>query len=317
MNQAMVKTVLGDISANALGRTQMHEHLLLDIYPSRWSYSHILDDLDTAVEEMHGYKNAGGGTLVEVTVRGAGRNPAGLREISRRSGVHVVMGTGFLWGSNTAGEAGWIRSKTIDELAQAMISDLTDGDPVTGVVAGLIGEIGSGSARTSGGHNYLTAEEERLLRAAARAHRATGALIYTDTFHGELALNQLAILREEGVRPERVVIGHLGDRRQLDYYLQIAESGAGLGFDHAGMLDYAPDAWRVETLRAMVERGFGSQLVLSMDVHRKGYWHCLGGLGYDYLLTHFVPMLSEAGLSEAWVEAMLVDNPQRLLPFHS
>ncbi len=315
MAQALVRTVLGDVPADQIGRTQMHEHLLLDIYPSRWSYAHILDDLETAVDEMQGYRAAGGGTLVEVTVRGAGRNPAGLREISQRTGVHIVMGTGFLWGSAAPGEAGWVRSKMIDELAQAMVADLTEGDSASGVKAGLIGEIGSGSARSSGGHNHLTAEEERLLRAAARAQRATGALIYTDTFHGELALSQLAILSAEGVRPERVVIGHLGDRRHLDYYVQIADSGAGLGFDHAGMLDYAPDAWRVETLRALVERGYGAQIVLSMDVHRKTYWHCLGGLGYDYLLTRFVPMLKAAGLSENVVEMLLAGNPQRLLPF--
>ena len=84
----LVQTVDGAIDAQDLGRTQMHEHLLLDIYPTRWSFEHILDDVDVAIAELAGFRAAGGGCIVEVTPRGAGRNPAGLRRISQASGVH-------------------------------------------------------------------------------------------------------------------------------------------------------------------------------------------------------------------------------------
>ncbi|MEE2659852.1 MAG: hypothetical protein VX733_15195 [Candidatus Latescibacterota bacterium] len=308
-----VETVLGPTAPGQLGRTQMHEHLLLDIYPSRWSFEHILDDIDVAVEELERFRGAGGGGIVEVTPRGAGRDPRGLREISQRSDVHIVMGTSFLWGSPVVDDL--LTTRGPDDLAELMVRDLTEGVDDTGIRAGVIGEVGCGSTRSSGGKTRINPAEERLLRAASRAQLQTGALIYTDTFHGELALDQLAILSEEGVDLGRVVIGHLGDRRQTPYYQRIAEAGANLGFDHAGMTNCAPDNWRVDTLRQLIDSGWEQRIVLSMDVHRRSYWHCMGGAGYDYLLNQFVPMLREGGISDNAIDTMLVDNPARLLPF--
>jgi phosphotriesterase-related protein len=308
MGSDTVQTVLGPIHADSLGTTQIHEHLILDYYPSRWGYEHILDDKRVSTEELRRYKEAGGCTVVELTLVGAGRDPHGLREISQTSGVHIVMGTGMLLGSQPS----VVEAASADDLAESMVRDLTVGVGDTGIRAGIIGELGAGAPRN---RVYLSPAEERLLRAGAKAHIATGALISIDTFHGELALEKLAILLEERVPPERVIIGHLGDRRDLDYYLSLAEQGACLGFDHVGMTNYAPDEWRVESIKGLIERGYADQIVLSMDVHRRSYWRCMGGIGYDYLLTRFVPMMLENGITEEQVHTMLVENPKRCLPF--
>jgi phosphotriesterase-related protein len=285
--------------------------LLLDLYPSRWGYEHIFDDEGIAIEELQRFKAAGGGAIVELTQIGVGRNPRGLKAISQATGVHIIMGTGFWLGPQSS----IVNATSTNDLADRMIQDLTGGVEDTGIRAGLIGEIGAGAARKAGGKDYLSSDEERLLRAAARAHVSTGALISLDTFHGEFALEKLAVLQEEGVKPQRIIVGHLGDRRDLDYYLELARKGVSLGFDHAGMINYAPDEWRVELIKALIERGFQDQIVLSMDVHRRSYWRCLGGIGYDYLLRSFVPLMYQVGITEDQVHAMLVDNPKRLLPF--
>ncbi len=313
MRVDIVQTVSGPIQASNLSITQMHEHLLLDIYPSRWGYEHILNDEGIAIEELGRFRAAGGGAIVELTLIGTGRNPLGLKAISQATGIHIIMGTGYWIGSPSS----IVETTSTNELAEGMIRDLTEGADDTGIRAGIIGEIGAGALRKTGGKGYLSSEEERLLRAAAKAHIATGALISIDTFHGELAMEKLAILQEVGVKPGRVVIGHLGDRRDLDYYEKLAKHGVYLGFDHAGMTNYAPDEWRVEMIKGLIDRGFEDQIVLSMDVHRRSYWRCLGGIGYDYLLTSFVPLMLQSDITQDQVHTMLVKTPMQLLPFHS
>lgn len=312
MGTDIVQTVLGPVHAGDLSITQMHEHLLLDVYPSRWGYEHILNDAGVAIEELGRYKAAGGGAIVELTLIGTGRNPLGLNAISQATGIHVIMGTGYWIGSPSS----IVQMTSTNELAEGMIRDLTEGVEDTTIRAGIIGEIGAGAPRKTGAKCYLSPEEERLLRAAARAHEATGALISIDTFHGELAMEKLAILQEEGVNSRRVVIGHLGDHRDLDFYVNLAKCGVILGFDHVGMINYAPDEWRVEMIKGLIDRGFEDQIVLSMDVHRRSYWRCLGGVGYDYLLTSFVPLMLQNGISKDQVHTMLVKIPMQLLPFH-
>jgi len=313
MESEIVQTVLGPVQASSLSATQMHEHLLLDIYPSCWGYEHILNDERIAIEELKRFRAAGGGAIIELTLMGAGRNPLGLKAISQATGVHIIMGTGVWLGSQSS----IVEATSTNDLADRMILDLTMGVEDTGIRAGVIGEIGAGAPRNAGGKGYLSSQEERLLRAAARAHNATGALISIDTYHGECALEKLALLEEEGVKPERVVVGHLGDRRCLDYYEEIAHCGAYLGFDHAGMVNYAPDEWRVEMIKGLIERGYKDQIVLSMDVHRRSYWRCLGGIGYDYLLTSFVHLMLQSGITQEEVNTMLIKTPMRLLPFRS
>jgi len=313
MESDIVQTVLGPVQANSLSATQMHEHLLLDIYPSRWGYEHILDDERIAIEELKRFKAAGGGAITELTPIGAGRDPLGLKAISQATGVHIIMGTGVWIGPQSS----IVEATSTNDLAAMMIRDLTIGFEDTGIRAGVIGEIGAGAPRKFGGKSYLSSEEERVLRAAGRAHNATGALVSIDTFHGESAKEKLALLEEEGVRPERIVVGHLGDRRCLDYYEEIAQGGAYLGFDHAGMVNYAPDEWRVEMIKGLIERGYEDQIVLSMDVHRRAYWRCLGGIGYDYLLTSFVPLMLQSGITQEQINTMLIKTPMRLLPFRS
>ena len=171
----------------------------------------------------------------------------------------------------------------------------------------------------SEGINYISPLEERLFRAAARAHRQTGAMIYTHTYQGELAMEEVALLEEEHVDLEKVVIGHLGDRNQADYYEQIARTGVCLGIDHIGqthgMQVYAPDSRRVDNVVTLIERGYLAQIVLSQDLFLKEMWHYNNGIGYDHLLRNFLPMLLEAGVRDDQINTMMVENPARLLAF--
>jgi phosphotriesterase-related protein len=175
------------------------------------------------------------------------------------------------------------------------------------VYAGVIGEIGTG-------RGAIAPAEERVLRAAARAQRKTGAALFTHTTHfGELALEQLALLAEEGVDLRRVVISHLGDRRGIATLLPIAATGATLSIDNIGYREYQSDQQRADNVVALVAEGFLDQIVLSGDVCQLSHLHAYGGKGYDHVLRVFVPLLRERGLAEAQIERMLVHNPRRIL----
>jgi phosphotriesterase-related protein len=159
----------------------VHEHLQIDLWGMSGTpdYSLIVDDVDLAIEELGAYAAAGGSALVDVTSIGIGRDPLALRRISEATGVHVVMGAGWY---RERVYPDYIRERSADELAAMIARDVEEGVDGTGVRAGVIGEIGTE-------RGFISPAQERVFRAAARAHHRTDAPIYTHTTHwGELAL---------------------------------------------------------------------------------------------------------------------------------
>ena len=194
-----IHTVLGAIEPSALGRTLMHEHVFCDIYRVTGRLNELLNDEALAVEELAALRAAGGRALVEVTTPDLGRDPLALRRVAEATELHMIMGTGWYRQPFYPPE---IDALSTIELADMMIAELTDGVAGTGIRAGIIGEIGIHL-------DYATAQEERVLRAAARAQKATGAPITTHASMYPVGLAQLEILKDEGVDLNRVIIGPL------------------------------------------------------------------------------------------------------------
>lgn len=304
----IVMTVLGPISPEELGITSCHEHLLIDASGLFLDsdYDHIVFEEELLVEELKPFREAGGRTVVSLSNIGLGRNPLGLKRIAEASGVNIVMGSGW-YRSEVYPPYVW--QKSADELATMIVQEVVGGVDDTGVRAGIIGEIGTG-------RKYITPEEERVLRAVARAHLQTGAPIYTHTTHfGELGLEQLSILEEEGVDVSRVIIGHLGDRRGIETILRIAEKGAWLGIDNIGWLTYTRDEQRLENICKLVGAGYLDRILLGTDICRNSSLQYYGGKGYDYLLKTFVQLLRNGGLTDQEIDMMLVANPREALSF--
>jgi len=305
----IIRTVCGDIPPAALGITYTHEHLITHPPASVTDPDLRMDSVAAAIREVGYFHQAGGRALVEMTPRDYGRDPLALREIALATGVHVIGATG--WHKHKFCHP-WVEARSIEALADEMVQDLTAGMADTGVRAGLI--------KAASSLNVITPAEEKVFRAAARAHRATGALISTHTEMGTLALEQIALLKAEGVPPERVLIGHLDHKPELEYLRAVAQTGANLGFDQIGKEKYLPDSQRIELILALVAEGYGSQLVLAGDLARQSYWPAYGpgrGPGLTYLLWRFVPWLHERGVSRAQVKTLLVETPARLLQIDS
>ena len=51
---------------------------------------------------------------------------------------------------------------------------------------------------------------------------------------------------------------------------------------------------------------------MSMDITRKSHLKANGGIGYAYLLDSFIPELKAGGVTEEFINKMLVENPQRI-----
>jgi phosphotriesterase-related protein len=303
-----IMTVQGPVRQRDAGFTLSHEHILCDLWPILNSYDGILDDEDMAIAELERFRKAGGRTLVEVSSIGLGRNPPGLRRIAERTGLQIVMGSAWY---RERVYPSYVSELSTDELAGRIVQDITVGADGTDIRAGVIGEIGTE-------RYHITPAQERVFRAAARAHKLTGVSIWTHTTHfGELALEQIALLREEGVPPERIVISHLGDRFGAAHVRRIADKGVYLGIDNIGYRGdgYPADEVRARNVLELANQGFEKQLLLSLDVCLKQHLHSYGGKGYDHLQREFLPTLKKMGVDEDVIQQMTVHNPARALAY--
>ncbi len=302
---AIIRTVCGDIDPASLGACYGHEHVLCA--PPEADRDLTLNSETAAIQELSWFRMAGGRALVEMTPADYGRDALGLRRVSEATGVHIVAVTGH---HKAKYSAAWVRERSVEELAERFTRDIADGLDGTTVRAGAI--------KAGSSLNSITADEEKVFRAAARAQRATGAAITTHTEAGTMGLEQVAVLREAGVAPERILIGHLDRRLDWDYHLALARTGVYLGYDQISKEKYAPDSRRADFILRLAAEGHAGQILLGGDLARKSYWPAYGtggGPGLTYILWRFVPWLRSEGLAEEALQAILVENPRRLLRF--
>ena len=296
-------TVLGPIEPAVLGRTLIHEHVLCDFYRVTGLLNQLLNDEALACAELDPLVRAGGSALIECTTIDLGRDVEALRRISRQSGVHIVASTGWYRELFYPPE---IDRLTVADLTNLMVGELTEGVTGTNSRAGIIGEIGVNL-------DYATAQEERVLRAAARAQRRTGAPLSTHSSMYPVGLAQLEILLGEGVEPSRVIIGHCDTYLDLAYHRKILETGAYVAFDTIGREHMNPDIRRAEFVVHLLREGWGERLLLSSDRCHRTDLTAFGGVGYAHVFTTFFQQLRELGVSQDELDLMTIENPRCLL----
>ena len=312
MASAQIMTVLGSIKPTDLGSTMMHEHTIMDLEVPLGNYNAIVTNEATLIDELSIYREAGGSAIVDVTPSHLGRNAAAMARISEASGVHIVMGGGWYRHEYHPSE---IENTSTNALAEKIVREFTEGVDGTGIKPGILGELGTGRGPV------MSLGEERAFRAAARAQREIGFSISTHTSHyGELAFEQIGVLREEGVPFDRIIIGHLGEHVGAADVIAIAETGACVQIDHVGRpvtSGMISDRQRAKNVAEVVRAGHGRQLTVSMDICGNSQMHAHGGHGFHHLLRIFVPLLREEGVSDAEIEIILVQNPRTRLAFGS
>lgn len=313
----MVETVRGPVDAGRLGRTLMHEHIIvldpamLRSYGTAWGPSYWDEDREIAhaVANLQRLRDAGFSTIVDPTVPGVGRSIPLVQRVNEQVDINIIVATGHF---AMAELPMFLRMRSAEQIAELFIHDITRGVDGTGVKAAFlkfaVEELG------------LIGDIPLLLRAVARAHLETGApiMVHTDsvTQSGRAALEAL---RHEGVGLDRVVVAHAGDSDDLDYLRALADTGASLGFDRLPGEHRIPLDRRIANLAQLVHEGYTDRIHLSNDGSSfldfcAGDQHVADlGLEGDYLFAweRVVPALMAAGVTGEQVDQILVGNPVR------
>lgn len=318
---AKVNTVLGEISANELGVTLMHEHLIFAYLG--WDCDALAPPYDreaaatACVEALKEAKGYGLKTLVDATATDMGRDVELQKMVSDRLGINVICATGFY--TEKFGRAGYFkfRSQTYDittELCETLVKEITQGVGNTGVKAGVI--------KVATGHARISSYEEKVLKAAARAQKETGVPIITHTEAGTMGQEQADLLISEGADPNRLVIGHMCGNADLKYHLSVLEKGVNIAFDRLGIDILFPDKLRKACLIALIGIGYVDRILLSQDCW--AYWlgrpyefsdaakPFLANWSYVHVFNNIIPALKEAGISQDKINTLMVENPRRI-----
>jgi len=318
----MVATVRGEVGPERLGTTLMHEHVFVlnaEMQQNRtdWDEEERVAD---AVARLDEAAALGVDTIVDVTVIGLGRYIPRLQCIAARTSVQIVVATGVytygdvpFWFYERRPRRG--RPET-DPMVEFFIGDITTGIAGTGVKAGIL--------KCATAERGLTPDVERILRAVAHAHLATGVPITTHSVAAlRNGLDQQRVFAEEGVDLANVIVGHSGDTEDLDYLRQLMDAGSTIGMDRFGIDTLLPLERRVATVATLCREGYADRMVLSHDAACWLDWFdpdrseqlrsALPNWHYRHIHEAVLPALEDLGVTPGQIHTMLVDNPRRLL----
>jgi phosphotriesterase-related protein len=309
-----VNGVLGPIDTSDLGFTLMHEHVLVANSAMRQAFKGWVDVDEVvrfATDEARAAAESGVRTIVDLTPINLGRDIHVIRKVAERAGVQMIAATGLYYH-----EEPWMVGWPADRMVEFLIQDIEKGIQGTDIKAGII--------KCATDHDGVTPNNDKLLRVAARLHRATGVPIstHTDVAVGA-GLAQQDVFEDEGVDLSRVVIGHCGDSEDLDYLEKILKRGSFIGMDRFGIdTVLAPDK-RIATVATLCERGWADRMVLShdacchldffpKDLFDSGMRAQLPNWNFRHIPDDVVPALRKAGVTEAALRQLTVDNPRRV-----
>jgi phosphotriesterase-related protein len=311
-----VRTVLGDIPAGSLGRTDYHEHLF---QVSPLLPGDELADEPASRAEAATLAQAGADAMIEATPTGLGRDPAAVARISRAAGLHVVHVTGAHRQEHY--EPGhWLFDASEDDLEARFVADVEHGLPAADLPERGEPAVGPGGApvragmvKAGAGYWRIDRFEHRVLVAAARTAVRTGVAVMVHLEHGSASWEVLEVIGREGLPPDRVVLAHIDRNLDPGLHADLAAAGAYLGYDGAARHREAPDSAILDCLERVVAAGPVERLLLGGDVARRTRYRAYGGMpGLDYLFCRFLPRL-EQRLGASAVRQILVSNPARIL----
>jgi len=317
----LVETFRGPVDSLLLGPTLIHEHIFvrnpeLEVnFPDvEWDRSAAVESAVKGLADLH---DQGIRTVVDLTVPGLGRDVQLVKEVAERVPVNLVAATGW-YTPNVLPPYFQIHGpgRMIDRpdpLIDAFVGDIRHGiagRPIRAAILKVMTDV-----------DGITPDVARVMTAAAIAHEETGVTITTHSHPASRnGLEQQAYLKERGVAPERIIIGHSGDSEDLDYLCQLMDNGSTIGMDRFGMEHVLSDERRVRTLTSLLDRGYVGQMVLSHDAAFYSHvtppsWRAASAPGWrmDTISRVVIPKLRAAGVSSDDITRMMTDNPRRLL----
>lgn len=302
----MVMTVNGPVEPGELGATLPHEHILVDfigadkVSKDRYNRNSVSTMVKPFLLDL---KKAGGQTLVECTPNYLGRDPVLLQRLSKETGLHLVTNTGYYGDEKGKFLPAHVYEETADQLAERWITEWEKGIEGT--------EIRPGFIKMRVDDSPISGTGQKLLQAAAQTHKATGLTIGVHTPDGATALEELEILKKQGVDPSAFIWIHAQNESDSKIHQKAARMGAWVEFDGIGpsSADY-----HFKLINNMKKEGLLHKVMISHDAG----WYRVGEPGgspqdfdpYTYIMNHFIPRLKEEGFTQKEVDMLIRENPR-------
>jgi phosphotriesterase-related protein len=298
----------------------MHEHIfvlspeIMANYPQAWGDEE--QRVADAVVRLNELKARGVDTIVDLTVIGLGRYLPRVARVAAQTELNIVVATGVYTYNDVPMYFHFTGPGTAldgpEPMTELFVRDIEEGVAGTGIKAAIL--------KCATDEPGVTPGVERVLRAVAAAHRATGVPISTHTHAAtRRGLEQQRIFEQEGVDLTRVVIGHSGDTTDIGYLEELIAGGSYLGMDRFGADVYLPFEERVDTVAAMCERGHADKMVLSHDASCFIDWLpedvvavALPNWHYLHIHNDVLPALRARGVTDEQIDTMLIHNPRTI-----
>ena len=307
----MINTATGSIETSELGFTLSHEHILLSSAGLQTTYPEFINrdfGISEGIRRLTEAKAEGVDTIIDLSTMDLGRDIRVIEEVSRGSGVNIIVATGT-WRDIPRS----FEQADPNDIAPLYIREIEVGIEGTGIKAGVI-KVANEPDVSPGG--------EIILRAAARAQKTLGTPIYTHTMaKNRVGDRQVEIFEDEGLDLNRVCVGHSNDSTDLDYLKGLLDKGAWLGLDRYPSQD---PSWeeRTEIVYRLIEAGYGKRMMLSHDwsvaarmmpKERIAQRAATNPDNYLFITRNVHPMLLELGASQAQIDDLMIANPRGFL----
>ncbi len=309
-----IQTVLGEVDAADIGPMLPHEHLLV-AFIEEGKFSDTDYDRSEIVELMlpllMELKGEGCGGFVDCSPVYLGRDPYLLRELSEKSGIHIITNTGYYKAPYIAPEVHAMSSR---EMADLWVSEARDGIEESGVRPGFI-KIAVNDGRV----NPL---QERILFAAVHASLETGLPVQCHTVGADAAAHVGELLEACSFDYERWIWVHAqtaftqgskltaGGSNAADYGLfqRLGDRGMWISIDHLHPPAYEQG---LALLEGLMGCGLTDRLLLSQDSGWYNVGQERGGLinPFHLLFKEFVPYAEVQGWSKETLERLTMFNP--------
>jgi len=302
------ETTQGVVAAEGLGIILPHEHIFTDLRgPGARGYglADAADVVRVMAPLLEEAKEKGVGLLFECSSIGVGRNASILSEVSKASGLPVVVPTGVYGRANFAPPEH--KNMSEDELTELFISEIRDGIEGSDIKAGFI--------KIATGGSDMNAVEEKILRAAGRAALETGAAVASHTTTSNNITRQADILESIG-SGIRFIWVHAQSVNNRTLYRQLAERGVFIEFDSLGW-NPGQDSTFIGHIKDLLAAGFGDKILLSHDAgwYQPGEKNGGTQMPYTYLVETFIPKLRDSGIDDETIRMITEINPIRAFGF--
>ncbi len=298
-----IMAVTGPINAADLGNTLIHEHILVDFIgasqynPNRWQETEVIEKVLPYLKEV---RAAGCQTLIDCTPNYLGRDVLLLKRLSAQSGLNIVTNTGYYGGSDIKFLPDYALHETALQLADRWTKEWNEGIEGTGIKPGFI--------KTSVNPGRLSPISQKLVRASAITHLKTGLTIASHTGPAVAALEEIEILKEEGVAPDAFIWVHAQNENDWSQYQLAARSGAWVSLD--GLRDDNVSQY-TEMLANMKKERLLHRTLISHDAGWYEPGKPDGGnfTGFTTLFRRLIPALKDGGFSKKDIQQLIQFNP--------